>query len=182
MNFKNFMKGPIEEVFKIGDEEHKLKGYSRANIQAQKEKLRKEYEQDTLNRRLSKFNGKTKDWNTARLLDNWCNNMVTVPIIPDTNPKNTPSEWLNSPDAKMYFVVYLPSPTKYASLDMDGQLYLSADPLRRNGSWRTLFDNKLPAIKAKEFPPPAFGEPITWVILSDTAFVTLRKGGGFYYD
>ena len=68
MNFKNFTNGPIEEVFKIGDEEHKLKGYSRANIQAQKEKLRKEYEQDMLNRRLSKINGKTTELGRSALL------------------------------------------------------------------------------------------------------------------
>ena len=59
MNFRNFMKGPIEEVFKIGDEEHKLTGYSRANIEAQKEKIRQAKKQDDLNRRLSKIGGKT---------------------------------------------------------------------------------------------------------------------------
>ena len=61
MNFRNFMKGPIEEIFKIGDEEHKITGYSRANIEAQKEKIRAAKKQDFLNRRLSKIGGKTID-------------------------------------------------------------------------------------------------------------------------
>lgn len=206
MNFKSLMKGPIEEIFTIGGTEHKLTGYSRANIKAKKEKLRKEHEQDMLSRRLSKINGKTIDWNAfTPSISDWRHIPVSVPvknrpydvmdgcdcsndleIYPPKTPSNpadrTPSEWLNGSYYIKYFRARHPSAGKYACLDMDGGLYICEETLKMDRSGSLVFDGEILAIKAEEFPPPKSGDPIAWVSLGDISLITKRKFGGSNND
>lgn len=170
MNFRNFMKGPIEEIFKIGDEEHKLTGYSRAYIEAQKEKIRQAKKQDMLNRRLSKIGGKTVDWNSKVKLQ------ANTSLPENGNVKQpTPYEWLAQNHAR------LKDKWRYAYLDLDGPLYVFDKEIPWNN--RLGWDKRYLASHEFKFAKPKPGDTVCWYIHSKLiADKSILSESGYVYD